>query len=349
VLEETNDIAFQAVEVLPGAPVEAGIWFRLALGGITGHKDFARDTGVIVKLADAIAVADAIVRVFIDAGDRTNRAKARMKYVLDDWGFDKYLAAVEEKLGRKLTRIAPEHVAPRAAFNRSAHIGVHRQKQAGLNWVGVLLPVGKITSAQLRSIAGLSRDHGDGDIRLTVWQNFLFSGVPDAKVAALQDALRAIDLTTEASAVRAGLVACTGNTGCKFAASNTKDTAALIADHCDRTVALDSPINIHLTGCHHSCAQHYIGDIGLIGAKVPINDDGDTADGFTILVGGGYGADAKLAREILPNVKNEDCPAAIERLLKGYLAHRLSADETFFQFANRVDETTLRALAEATP
>ena len=99
-LEDTNDIGFQAVEVKDGFGVEPGVWFRLALGGITGHKDFARDTGVIVKPEEATQVADAIVRVYIEHGDRTDRAKARLKYVLDAWGFEKFLAHVEEKLGR---------------------------------------------------------------------------------------------------------------------------------------------------------------------------------------------------------------------------------------------------------
>src|SRR6187399_84641 len=110
VLEDTNDIGFQAVEVKDGFGIEPGIWYRLALGGITGHRDFARDTGFIVKPADAVKVADAIVRVFIEHGDRTNRNKARMKYVLDAMGFEKYLALVEEKLGWKLVRVPAEAI-----------------------------------------------------------------------------------------------------------------------------------------------------------------------------------------------------------------------------------------------
>ena len=132
VLEDTNDIGFQAVEVKDGFGVEPGVWFRLMLGGITGHKDFARDTGVIVKPDDATMVADAVVRVFIDNGDRTNRAKARLKYVLDAWGFEKFIAAMEEKLGHKLLRVPAEAIAPRPAFDRLAHIGAHPQKQKGL-------------------------------------------------------------------------------------------------------------------------------------------------------------------------------------------------------------------------
>src|SRR6201994_3992626 len=148
VLEDTNDIAFAAVEVKDGFGVEPGIWFRLGIGGITGHKDFAKETGVIVKPADATRVSDAIVRVFIDTGDRTNRLKARLKYVLDSMGVDKFMLAVEERLGRKLTRAPEETIATRPAFDRMAHIGAHRQKQDGLNWIGVVLWVGKGTGDQ---------------------------------------------------------------------------------------------------------------------------------------------------------------------------------------------------------
>ena len=150
VLEDTNDIGFSAVEVKDGFGVEPGVWFRVAVGGITGHKDFARETGVICKPAEATAVADAIVRVFIDHGDRTNRTKARLKYVLDAFGVEKFMGLVEEKLGRKLVHVPNEAIAPRPAFDRFAHIGVHAQKQAGLNWIGVALPVGRLSSDQMR-------------------------------------------------------------------------------------------------------------------------------------------------------------------------------------------------------
>lgn len=348
-LEETNDIGFQAVEVAEGAPVAAGVYFRLALGGITGHKDFARDTGVVLPPREATRVADAIVRVFIDSGDRTNRNRARLKYVLDDWGFEKFLAAVEGKLGSKLVRVEPSHIKPRPAPDRVAHIGVHPQKQAGINWIGVVLPVGKLTSAQMRAIASLARELGDGDIRLTVWQNLLVSGVADASVPEALARIKDMELAAEATAVRAGLVACTGSTGCKFAAADTKGTAEAIAAHVESRLELDLPVNIHLTGCHHSCAQHYIGDIGLIGAKVPLNDDGDTADGFHILVGGGSGETPQLARELWRDIKSEDCPRAVERLLDAYLAHRADASETFLAFANRHDTETLKRLAEERP
>jgi ferredoxin-nitrite reductase len=347
VLEDTNDIGFQAVVVKDGFGVEPGIWFKLTLGGITGHKDFARDTGVIVKPGDATDISDAIVRVFIENGNRTDRNKARLKYVLDAWGFDKFLAAVEERFGRPLIRVPGEALQPRPVFDRLAHIGVHPQKQDGLFWIGIVLPVGKMTVEQMRGIAKLARECGDGDIRLTVWQNLLLSGIPAGRVAQVESEIAALGLSTQASSVRAGLVACTGATGCRFAGAHTKENAEEIANWCDARVSLDTPVNIHLTGCHHSCAQHYIGDIGLIGARVAINDDGDTVDGYHVHVGGGFGPDAAIGREIYHDVKADAAPQLVEKMLKGYLAHRGSADETFLAFAKRHEVDALKTMFDA--
>ena len=146
----------------------------------------------------------------------------------------------------------------------------------------------------------------------------------------------------KASAIRAGLVSCTGATGCRFAAAHTKEQAEEIAAWCEPRVTLDTPVNIHLTGCHHSCAQHYIGDIGLIAARVAVNEEGDTVDGYNILVGGGFGPDATLARDIYQDVKAEDAPRTVERILKGYLAHR-DGDETFLAFSRRHEADALKA------
>jgi ferredoxin-nitrite reductase len=347
VLEDTNDIGFQAVAVKDGFAVAPGVWFRLLIGGITGHKDFARETGILVKPADATKVADAIVRVFIDHGDRTDRTKARLKYVIDRLGLDKVLALVEEKLGRKLDRVSADAVTPRPPFDRAAHIGVHAQKEPGRHWIGVALAVGKLTAAQMRGLAEIARDLGDGDIRLTVWQNLIVSGVPSERIAEAQAKIAALGLSTSANSIRAGLVACTGNVGCKFAASDTKRHAEEIAGWCEGRVALDGPVNIHLTGCHHSCAQHYIGDIGLLACKLQTSDEGDTVEGYHIHVGGGFGPDAAIAPEIYHDVKAEDAPQVVGRMLKAYLAHRASPQESFFAFTRRHEIDALRALVDS--
>jgi ferredoxin-nitrite reductase len=347
-LEETNDIGFQAVEVLAGSGVEPGVWYRLRLGGITGHKDLARDTGIIVAPAETSAVADAVVRVYIDAGNRTDRTKARLKYLLDRWGFDKFLAAMEDKLGRKLARIDAAFVKPRPAHDRLSHIGVHSQKQAGLNWIGVWTPLGRMSVAQMRVLADIARDCGDGDIRLTVWQNLLISGVADARVAEAEQRIAAAGLSTHVSNVRAGLVACTGNRGCKFASSDTKGHALDIAEHLDAHITVDQPVNIHLTGCHHSCAQHYVGDIGLLGTKVTVNADGDQVEGYHIYAGGGFGAQASIGSQVYADITARDVPRTVEGLLRAYMAHRAAPDESFHQFTNRLDVEELKRLAQET-
>ncbi|MBG0809018.1 NirA family protein [Methylosinus sp. H3A] len=344
VLEDTNDVAFRAVEIVDGHGLEPGIYFRLALGGITGHKDLARETGVIARPDEAIEIADAIVRVFIATGDRVNRAEARLKYVLDRLGFEKFLTLVEERLGRALLRAPAAAIAPRPGFDRHAHIGVHAQKQVEKNWLGVALKLGRLTSDNVRGLANIARAFGDGDIRLTVWQNLLISGVPDSRVDEAVAQIEALGLSTKASPIRAGLVACTGNVGCRFAAADTKRHADEIAAHCEKQIAIDTPINLHLTGCRHSCAQHYIGDIGLIGARVAINDEGDTVEGYHMVVGGGFGAEGAIARELFENVAAEDAPRKVEGILRAYLAHRATAEESFAAFTRRHDLETLKRL-----
>jgi ferredoxin-nitrite reductase len=289
-------------------------------------------------------VADAVVRIFIDHGDRTNRAKARLKYLLDAWGFEKFTAALEERLGRMLVHAPAAAIAPRPPIDRSAHIGPHAQKQAGYCWIGVVLPVGRLTADQMRGLAKIAAEFGDGDVRLTVWQNLLISSVPQARVADAEAAIALLSLSTTATTIRAGLVACTGNVGCRLAMSDTKRHAEAIAQWCESRLQLDTPLNIHLTGCPNSCAQHYIGDIGLLGTKMPASEDGDQAEAYRIHVGGGFGPQAQCGREIYREIKAEDAPRTIERMLKAYLAHRASAQESFTAFTRRHEVDDLKAL-----
>jgi ferredoxin-nitrite reductase len=350
-LEDTNDIGFQAVEVEDGASVAPGVWFKLVVGGITGHRDLARETGAVVKPGETAEVADAIVRVYIAEGDRTNRTKARLKYVLDRHaaeagGLNGFLAKVEQQLGRPIARVDAKYFRPRPAQDRQAHIGAHPQKQPGLFYLGVVLPVGKMSYAQIRALAAIARDLGDGDIRLTVWQNLLISGISEGRLKRAKAAVEKAGLEWRASSIRAGLIACTGSRGCRFSAADTKTHAEEIAEWCEARVKLDQPVNIHLTGCHHSCAQHYIGDIGLVAARVSVNEEGDTVDGYHLVAGGGFGATGAIGREILRDVKAEDAPARVEGLLKAYLSHRTGAAESFQDFSARHEVVALKSFAE---
>jgi ferredoxin-nitrite reductase len=348
-LEDTNDIGFVAARVTGGAGWESGIYFRLQLGGITGHLDFAFETGVLLKPEECVKVAGAVVRAFIAHGDRTNRQKARLKYVLDRMGRDAFLKEVESEYGGPLRRAAGAEVAPRPLADKHGHIGVHKQTQAGLNYLGIVLPVGRITSEQMRGLAEISERFGTGTLRLTVWQNLLISDVADNDVAVCVAALQALGIGVEASAIRRGLVACTGNAGCKFSASNTKGHALRLADYLEARLAVDLPINIHLTGCHHSCAQHYVGDIGLLAAKVEQGED--SVEGYHVYIGGGAASTAEqaMAREYARDVVFNKLPPLIEQLLATWLAHRQAPTESFFEFCRRHEIEGLRELASQAP
>jgi ferredoxin-nitrite reductase len=346
-LEDTNDIGFTAVRVGEGKSVPAGVYYRMQLGGITGHKDFARDTGLLLKPGQCVPAAAAVVRVFSENGDRTDRKKARLKYVLDRWGIAKYVDETEKKLPFKPTHFPLAECEPRPAVAKHGHVGFHPQRQPGLFYVGVVLPVGRMTSAQMRGLADLADRHGSGTIRLTVWQNLLVSDIPEDKIDAVKGWVERMGLHWEATNVRGGLVACTGNVGCKYAASDTKRTAMAIAKHIDPRLKLDHPVNIHVTGCPNSCAQHYLGDIGLLGTKAPQGDD--LVEGYHVYVGGGYGEEQHIGREVFRNVTAEETPAVIERMLRAYLAGRLGPEEEFNDFVKRHPTDRLKELFDQQP
>jgi ferredoxin-nitrite reductase len=349
-VEDTNDIGFSAVRVADatrdttGGEVAAGVYFRMALGGITGHKDFARDAGVLLRPEDCVLVAAAAVRVFIDNGDRTDRKKARLKYVLDRWGIDKYIAETERVFGSKLRRLPLDQCEPRGPVDKHGHLGVHPQRQPGLFYVGVLLPVGRLTVAQLRGLSDLAERCGSGTLRLTVWQNLLVSDIPEGRVEEVCREIERLGLHHSASNIRGGLVACTGAAGCKFAMTRTKQHAAALAEYLDARLQLHTPVNIHFTGCPHSCAQHYMGDIGLLGTKVESGDD--MIEAYHVFVGGGYGAEQHIGRELYRNVVADEVPGVVERMLRGYRDHRGGPEETFHSFVRRFTTTELLELFE---
>ncbi|WP_149537610.1 NirA family protein [Siccirubricoccus phaeus] len=339
VLQETNDIALTAVETAEG------VRFRLTLGGITGHRDFARETGVAVAPAEMVAVCDAILRVFIAEGCRTDRAKARLKYVLDRMGVEGFLAAVEQRLGRPLPRAAA--ISPPPVPAKHGHIGVHAQKQAGLCYLGITTPVGRLSVEHLRGLADIAERCGSATLRLTVWQNLLISDIPESRIAEAKAAVAELGLGWAASAIRGGLVACTGNAGCKFAAADTKRHAAELAAFLERRIALDAPLNIHLTGCHHSCAQHYIADIGLLGAKIERGEE--MVEGYDLHVGGGAGPEQKIGR-LIRRVAAEELGEAVLALLRAWQQGRAAPGESFHQWCARQPDAALaeaRALEDA--
>ncbi|MCI0360925.1 MAG: NirA family protein [Planctomycetaceae bacterium] len=344
-LADTNDIGFMAVRVDDGHDVPAGVYFRMELGGITGHKDFARDCGLLLKPDQCVPVAAAVVRVFLEHGDRTDRTKARLKYVLDRFGLDEYVAKVQEHLPFPLRRFPLEKCVAHGPVEPLAHIGVHWQLQPGKSYVGVVLPVGRLNCEQMRGLARIADRYGSGTIRLTVWQNLLISDIDATEIETVKHQIEKLGLHWSATNIRAGLVACTGNAGCKYAASNTKSDALRIADYLDSRLTLDVPLNIHLTGCHHSCAQHYIGDIGLLATKVSQEDE--QIEAYHVFLGGGYGDNRAIGREIYQSVAADEVPRRIEQMLLAYLAHRRDDEESFREFTRRHSTEELLSLFQS--
>jgi ferredoxin-nitrite reductase len=332
-VEDTNDIGAKAVKV------GEEIFFRIALGGATGHKAFANDLGVIVPLNEINKVVAAIVRVFIEKGCRTNRKKARLKHLLETMSFDEYLVLVEKKLGTQLRRAPYDLAQMRWASQELAHshVGDFPQKQHGLNYVGATCPVGQITPKQMARLAELAELYGSGEVRLTVWQNFIIPNVPDAFVPTLKRALEKAGFATKQSHIASGVIACTGNSFCKYAQANTKGHALALIKHLEKKLELDQPVNIHLTGCPNSCAQHYMGDIGLLGTK----NRGE--DAYHVFVGGGFGKNQAVGRQIFSGVSATELPATVEKMLCVYLKHR-TGRESFQQFSMRHDLNALQTL-----
>jgi ferredoxin-nitrite reductase len=341
VVADTNDIGFMAVRVEEGRGLPAGVYFRVVLCGITGHKQFATDCGVILKPHESVAVAAAMIRVFAENGNRTDRKKARLKYLVDQWGVEKFLAETEKLLAFPLLRLAASECMPRSPIDRTGHIGVHEQAQTGLSYVGVSVPVGRLPVAQMLAVADVAERFGSGEIRLTVWQNLIVPNIADANLEAAKAALVEAGLKIEVGAVLSGTVACTGSQGCKFAQTDTKSHAVVLANLLDaRFPAMTQPVNLHVTGCPNSCAQHYIGDIGLMGVRV------GGEEGYNVNLGGGSDQDQGLARELIPAIKFVDLPPVMERLFDAFAEKKLSADETFLAFARRHSIEDLRGFAQ---
>ena len=348
-LEDTNDIGVKAVQVTTASgEIQPGVYFRIKLGGATGHKAFARDLGVLVRPDDILKVVTAIVRVYITHGNRGDRKAARLKHLLEKWTLEQYLAETEKLLGQTLLRSPLDESgkwpleAPRVLPDvPHPHVGAFPQKQPGLNYLGVAIPVGQMTPKQMLRLADLADNYASGEVRLTVWQNLIIPNIPDAFLETVKKALVKMGFHWQQSNLRSGIVACTGNSYCKFSSTNTKGHALELANYLEKRFKLDQPINIHLTGCPNSCAQHYIGDIGLLGTKVKLA--GEPVEGYHVFVGGGFDDHRTVGRQVFQGISFEQLKPTLEKMLQGYLRHRKPA-ENFRDFTSRHDLNNLQAI-----
>ncbi|EDY82150.1 precorrin-3B synthase [Verrucomicrobiia bacterium DG1235] len=344
VCADTNDIAFYAVRVGEGQAVEPGVYFRVQLAGITGHKQFAKDCGILIKPEQCLPVAAAMIRVFVENGDRTNRGKSRLKYLIDKWGDQKFVEETEKKLDFEFVKMDLKDCEIRQPIRRHGHLGVHSQAQEGLNYIGVRIPVGKMLPDQMKAIAGVARRFGTGEIRLTVWQNLLIPHVRTEDVDTVIEEIAEIGFGCDADPIRGGLVACTGSFGCKYASADTKSNAVELGEYLSDEVKMDLPLNIHLTGCPHSCAQHYVGDIGLQAVKVKVG--GESVPGYNVVIGGGVDNEQAIAKEIFKAVPFSDVKPLLSGVLGRYLSDRREG-ESFVAFNGRHSAEALKTLYAA--
>lgn len=336
-LADTNDIGFAAVRVGEGKSVPAGVYFRVLLGGITGHRQFASDCGLLLRPDQLVSVAAAMVRVFVENGDRTDRKKSRLKYLLDRWSVPRFLNETEKKLAFPVLRVATDECEARGPIDRAGHLGVHAQAQPGLHYIGVVIPVGWLPAEQARALANIATGFGTGEMRLTVWQNLLIPNIKSDQVEAACTALREAGLDYTAGQVLSGTVACTGIRGCRFAATDTKGHALQLAYALDAAFSIRQPVNLHVTGCHNSCAQHYIGDVGLMGVKV------EGEEGYQINLGGGADQDQGLARELFAAKKYSEVGPLLHRLFENF-SNLCERGEDFLTFTRRHTLEELRTL-----
>ncbi|MFC8616859.1 nitrite/sulfite reductase [Micromonospora purpureochromogenes] len=335
---EANDVAFLGVdhpEHGPGFDVWVG-------GGLSTNPMLAKRLGVWVPLNEVPDVWAGVVGIFRDYGYRRLRNRARLKFLVADWGVEKFREVLEkEYLGRTLL----DGPAPQLPDKPVDHIGVHRQRD-GRNYVGAAPVVGRVSGSQLAELADTVEAHGSDRVRLTPYQKLLVLDVPPERTESLVDALRGIGLEARPSAWRRGTMACTGIEFCKLAIVETKRRGEeLVARLEERLRDFDADISIHLNGCPNACARTQVADIGLKGQLV-VGPDGRQVEGFQVHLGGGLGMaqgqTAGFGRK-LRGLKTtaEELPEYVERLARRYLAGR-SEGETFANWVIRVDEEELR-------
>jgi sulfite reductase beta subunit-like hemoprotein len=345
---EINDIGLVAVE--KDGVVGYDVWVG---GGLGASARMGRRLDLFALPEEAAEVCRAITELFRDEGNRAKRTRARIKFLVDEWGVERIRAEVERRLGRSF----PASVEPGDPVDpHRDHLGVHPQVQAGLYYLGATTLRGRFTGDQMIAVADLADRFGSGALRCTNRQNIIVLDVPDAQVDEAAASLRDIGLPTEASTFRRGVISCTGMEFCKLAIVETKERAVELIEHLERRVGdVAGSLRINLNGCPNACAQYQVADIGLQGgiARLP---DGRRVQGFILHIGGRLGEDAGFARRVASKAMPADeARYAVERIVRAYAGER-PADGTFADWAAAQSDglfpllsgvTVARELAEA--
>lgn len=304
---EINDIAF-----VP-AYKNGHLGFNVVVGGFFSAK---RCEGAIPLNAwvlpneEVVDLCRAILIVYREHGLRANRQKARLMWLIDEWGIEKFRAVVEEQLGRPLLPAAEKDEID---WDKRDHIGVYPQKQQGLNYVGLHIPIGRLYAQDMFELARMAEVYGSGEIRLTVEQNVIIPNIPDSRLDRFLAEPLLERFSINPAPLTRTLVSCTGSQFCNFALIETKNRALATIKALEAELELPRRVRIHWTGCPNSCGQPQVADIGLMGTKVRKN--GKAAEGVDIYMGGKVGKDAHLGTCVQKGVACEDLMPVLHQLL----------------------------------
>ena len=307
---EAQDLALTpALKEMDGAQVKG---FNVAAGGKLGSGGFriASPLDLFVTPDEAAAVCSHIVMIFRDYGARELRTKARLAFLIEEWGVTKFRKELERRVDRPLASAGQDQRTPK----HTDHIGVFRQQQAGLNYVGLAVPVGRMTSEQMLQVADLAERYGSGELRLTVGQNLIIANVPDGRIGELTEEPVLRELRYDPSEVMRGLVSCTGMDFCHFALIDTKGWALKTARTLEAKLGKTQPLRMHWSGCPASCGNHTVADIGLLGKNIKLN--GEVVEAVDVYAGGAAGCEANFPVKIMEDVPCEDLPEVVAGLVK---------------------------------
>src|SRR6266516_1533345 len=330
---------------LVGAVHEGRDGFAVRVGGgLSSVPRLSRDMGVFVPKEEAVEVLAAITGAWSeDLRYRVSRVKARLKFMIDDIGADGMRERVEARLGRTLE--ASDQ--PAVEQPPHDHLGIHRQKQEGLVYIGVPVHLGLISGDQMIQIADLA-EHVGADIRITRLQNFIVANVPEERVDDVVEQLAEIGFDINVNAVRGRSIACTGEPHCNFSVTETKSRLGRLIDSLEeRFGEAIAPLRLNLDGCPHACAQHWVGDLGFQGTTAR-DDEGARHQAYDIFVRGGLGPDAAIGGSLFRRVPTEDLDEAVAGLVAGWLDGR-RPEESFTAFTRRLTDDELGALAGLEP
>lgn len=329
---------------LVGAVHEGREGFAVLVGGgLSSVPRIGRELGVFVPREQATELLGAVTGVWRDdLRYRVSRVKARLKFMVDDVGVEGMRALVQQRLGRTLE----DYLLPPAPPPRD-HLGVNPQKQDGLVYVGVPVHLGLVSGEQMLAVAELAADAG-GDVRVTRQQNFVLANVPSERVDEVVSRLEAIGFPLGANPVRGRSIGCTGEPHCNFSVTETKARLGELIEHLEgRFGDRVAPLRLHLDGCPHACAQHWVGDLGFQGTTAR-DAEGRRRPAYDVFVRGGLGPEPLIGRPLFRRVPTEDLNRAVEGLVVGWVERRVDGED-FTAFTRRLHDDELGALAELEP